>query len=610
MKLRFFWSALVLSLGLAVVMPQAASAFSGADFKPGRIIDDSVFYNKSSMSVNQIQQFLNSKVPTCDRNGTKPSEYGGGTRAQYGAAHGAPAPYTCLKDYYENTTTKQNNLEGRAVPAGAKSAAQIIWDAAQEHSINPQVLIVLLQKEQALVLDEWPFPVQYRSAAGYGCPDTAPCDTDYYGFYNQVTSAAWQFRRYATHSNEYNHIPGQNNQVRWSPDASCGSSTVFITNQATASLYNYTPYRPNQAALDNLYGTGDSCSAYGNRNFWRMFNDWFGSTHWVNYKLGNTSIKRIKKKMYGSKAHQLFAATDRQILSNAWWPGSGGVHTDVVATAPFGQVVVDFDKINHADGTTQSVFMATNDGVYQTKWNGSGYGDPKRIIDRPNVKRIIATVRPGTPATYNLYVLASDGPYEYWWRDGTAISDPFRFWNINNGIDMVKSVDASGKDELYVATKGAVYRMKWPVSGDIQRKTINTLISTVGIDKQTMSDGKELLYTATQTGVHETTWQGSGPLSDNVKIINAPDTVVGIVKANDGAYHNLYLATKRAAYEYWWLPGDPIRSGRLVGRDLIVDLDKTKSGAYQNLYTTSPTAIYETWWGRGNFGTGAIVKFE
>jgi len=27
-----------------------------------------------------------------------------------------------------------------------------------------------------------------------------------------------------------------------------------------------------------LYGTGDICSAYGNRNFWRDFNNWFGST--------------------------------------------------------------------------------------------------------------------------------------------------------------------------------------------------------------------------------------------------------------------------------------------------------------------------------------------
>ena len=42
------------------------------------------------------------------------------------------------------------------------------------------------------------------------------------------------------------------------------------------------PYRPNAAALANLYGTGDACSAYGNRNFWRYFNDWFGNPgNWI-----------------------------------------------------------------------------------------------------------------------------------------------------------------------------------------------------------------------------------------------------------------------------------------------------------------------------------------
>jgi hypothetical protein len=273
---------LLIATVLSAVFAPATQAVSGNDFQPGRIIDDSIFYNKNAMSVSQIQQFLDSKV-SCDRNGTETSELGGGTRAQYGAAHGNPAPYTCLNGYYENIDTHVNNLEGRPIPSGARSAAQIIWDAAQAHTINPQVLIVLLQKEQGLVTDEWPFPVQYRSATGYGCPDTAPCDDEYYGFYNQVHMAAYQFRRYANTPNSFNHIAGQFNNIRWSPNASCGTSSVYIQNTATAGLYNYTPYRPNQAALNNLYGTGDGCSAYGNRNWWRYFNDWFGSTTGVRF---------------------------------------------------------------------------------------------------------------------------------------------------------------------------------------------------------------------------------------------------------------------------------------------------------------------------------------
>lgn len=265
----------VAAVALLNIVP--AQALSGSEFNPGRIIDDGVFENKNSMSPGAIQDFLNAKVPTCDNWGTQP--YAGTTRRAYSEARGIKFPLTCVKDYYENTTTHENNLEGRAIPSGAKSAAQIIYEAGQQYNINPQVLIVLIQKEQGLTADDWPWPVQYQSATGYGCPDTAPCDSQYYGFYNQVNNAARQFRRYANYPNDYNYVAKQNNTILWSPTVSCGTSTVYIQNQSTASLYNYTPYRPNQAALDNVYGSGDSCSSYGNRNFWRYFRDWFGSVY-------------------------------------------------------------------------------------------------------------------------------------------------------------------------------------------------------------------------------------------------------------------------------------------------------------------------------------------
>ncbi len=272
MRKKLFASFIV-AIGFLVAGQGTISAISGSDWRAGRIIDDSVFTNKSTMNTGDIQNFLNSKVPVCDTNGT--GYYNGVRRSQVSASN--PAPYTCLKDYQENTSTHENNLSGRAVPAGAKSAAQIIYEAAQTHNINPQVLLVMLQKEQALVTDDWPWTIQYRSAMGYGCPDTAPCDDQYYGFYNQVNNAAQQFNYYAANPNSFRHKAFQNNNVLYNPNSACGSSTVFIQSQATAGLYNYTPYQPNQAALNNLYGTGDSCSAYGNRNFWRLFNDWFGS---------------------------------------------------------------------------------------------------------------------------------------------------------------------------------------------------------------------------------------------------------------------------------------------------------------------------------------------
>ena len=48
---------------------------------------------------------------------------------------------------------------------------------------------------------------------------------------------------------------------------------VNIRNLATSALYRYTPYQPNAATLA---GGSNSCSAYGNLNFYRLFEDWFG----------------------------------------------------------------------------------------------------------------------------------------------------------------------------------------------------------------------------------------------------------------------------------------------------------------------------------------------
>lgn len=264
---------------IGIVLSGKVEALSGADFQAGRIIDDGVFFSSQGIGASDIQGFLNSKVPSCDTYGTQP--YGGTTRAAYGASRGYPAPYICLKDYSQETPTKTaesglcNQYNG-----GNKSAAWIIHDVSAACGINPKVLLVLLQKEQSLVTDDWPWSIQYRSATGYGCPDTAPCDTEYYGFFNQVYNAARQFKRYNRDQILFRYRAGRDNYIQYNPNAGCGGSNVYIQNQATAGLYNYTPYQPNASALTNLYGSGDSCGAYGNRNFWRMFNDWFGSTRY------------------------------------------------------------------------------------------------------------------------------------------------------------------------------------------------------------------------------------------------------------------------------------------------------------------------------------------
>jgi cell wall-associated NlpC family hydrolase len=76
-----------------------------------------------------------------------------------------------------------------------------------------------------------------------------------------------------------NYPVGQTSQVYWNvAESGCGKTPVTVQNTATATLLTYTPYVPNAASLAAYPGTGDACSAYGNRNFYRMFTQWFGST--------------------------------------------------------------------------------------------------------------------------------------------------------------------------------------------------------------------------------------------------------------------------------------------------------------------------------------------
>ena len=264
------FSRLLLALGLVaaavgavLVAPVATSTpvapAQAADlryFDPGNIVSDAVFYDAFAMSTADVQYFLDLKGANC-----------------------VDGEMPCLKRYGQATNSRAATSFCGAFPgSGWDSAATIITKVAVACGISPRVLLVILQKERGLVTATRPLARSYEIAMGMGCPDTAACDTQYYGFANQVYSAAAQYRRYQVNAKNYSYAAGRNNTIGWHPNGGCGSSTVYIANQATAGLYNYTPYRPNQAALNAGYGTGDSCSSYGNRNFWNYFTDWFGST--------------------------------------------------------------------------------------------------------------------------------------------------------------------------------------------------------------------------------------------------------------------------------------------------------------------------------------------
>lgn len=280
-------AAAVFAVSLLIASPMGASAASGADaktvaattmssaapiasttpiasdmakaanlslFKPGNIISDAAFFNSSTMTAGQIDSFFRGKVASCQTG------------------------YVCLKDYRQNTPNRAgdqycNGYSG----AGNESAATIIYKVAMSCGINPQVFIVMLQKEQGLVTHTWPSSWRYDMALGQGCPDTAPCDPAFAGFFYQIYGAGRQMKIYTEGRWFTYYAPGKTWNILYHPNSACGTGPVYVENKATSALYYYTPYQPNAAALRAGYGEGDGCSSYGNRNFFQYFWDWFGN---------------------------------------------------------------------------------------------------------------------------------------------------------------------------------------------------------------------------------------------------------------------------------------------------------------------------------------------
>jgi putative cell wall-binding protein len=228
---------------------------AASSFNPGLIISDYNFYNGWAMTESEIQSFLDWTVGSC--------------RNAY-----------CLNVYRMDTQTRSPGFGNCATYQGApnESAARIIYKVQRACGISAKVLLVTLQKEQGLVTNDAPPLSDLRKAMGQGCPDTSDCDANYYGLMNQLYFGARQLTWYNNPEGSFTRIKvGQWNPIQLHPNADCGAPGVLVQNNATAALYYYTPYQPNAAALANMYGTGDSCSSYGNRNFWVYYNRYFGN---------------------------------------------------------------------------------------------------------------------------------------------------------------------------------------------------------------------------------------------------------------------------------------------------------------------------------------------
>lgn len=220
-----------------------ATPVLASEFNPNYIISDSEILDETTMELVDIQNFLNSKG-------------------------------SYLKNY---STTNHDDI--------SKTAAEIIYDASvnnydcddvalsdnptlaerklkcQPTSINPQFLLVLLQKEQGLIeKSAIEKQTQLDWATGYGCPDTGGCNERWKGFGKQVNSASLQFYDYITSPELYKYKMGETYEFTNPYNSINDEETTIVTpaNKATAALYNYTPHVYN-----------------GNYNFWKIWNRYF-----------------------------------------------------------------------------------------------------------------------------------------------------------------------------------------------------------------------------------------------------------------------------------------------------------------------------------------------
>ncbi len=385
----------ITSLGIT---PNFASAQEAVlpGFTPNRLIEDSVFSDKTTFGGSEgIQKFLESKNSILAN-----------TSPDFLAKLSEPNN-TALKTTLEDTRPNLGRL---------RTAAELIWDASQTSGINPQVLIVTLQKEQSLITGrQTSSPAQVQTALdyamGFGCPDSGGCGALYKGFYYQI------FGNVDAENNRYlgaakslmksfttpgGRGPFYNGAVSKVGDTIVLGNTlggyspveaqqsVTLENAATAALYRFTPHVFN-----------------GNYNFWRYMNQWFrypsgtiiGSPNGQKYMIQNGS--RLQINDFIARARNLNLSNPILLSFNELesYPDGGllGLADNTVAIAE-GKVYVFLNNKKHA----ASPFVITQRGLSMNNAVNASAADLATYQDGPQLTPSEGSVLRGIngPAVY------------------------------------------------------------------------------------------------------------------------------------------------------------------------------------------------------------------
>jgi hypothetical protein len=314
----------------------------------------------------------------------------------------------------------------------------------------------------------------------------------------------------------------------------------YITDDFRGRFGGWCDNDDNLCASDgNVAVSGNHGDVYGNYWIWQSAGEIAAAAKWVSNLLainllpstgaGGSSqapppppppvIKQVKRTLGSDGARQVYATTKSTVTEAYWFPGSDGVHPHEIIHITQGDIV-GFDKVNLPENK-QALYTAVLDGIWESTWqSGTDMHSAKIISGLSGVRKVIADNRWETQGyTHRLYVLASNGPHEYWWRDGGDGIHHRLINNISGAVTMVKSTGPDGADQLYVATPTWVYELWWKPNENVHHSTI---INITQGDIRSLSkgvnlpDGGQLLYTTTSTTVWQSWWHNCAPVHGTI----------------------------------------------------------------------------------------------
>lgn len=445
-----------------------------ANFQAGYIISDYQMTDYGSMNEGEIQNFLWSKGKCYNTNFS-----GVGARVDYFSDQTPPTTWH-VSNGHTVCLAEESNINGESI-------AHIIWQAAQDYRINPKVLIVLLQKETGIITDPIPNSWDYQRAAGYGCPDTAACSEKYYGLKNQIRNAASLFRIVMDGNSSY--YPIGNNYIQYNPNAGCGGSNVYIQNLATSALYRYTPYQPNAGALAAGYGTA-ACGAYGNRNFFAYFQDWFGDIVDEGFELLDSS----------------------EIVEGEY----------VVESALGNSLVLDLAAGSSANGTNIQIYK--NNGSGAQKWQIVSDGKGSYIVKNAATGKALDVEAGSTKNGANVQSYASNGSCAQKWHIVLNDDKTYSIYSECSG----RALDVSGGS----TSNGANVQIYRPNGSNAQRWNLHPV--------KTLADGEYIIKGKTDNKVIDIAGGvGAATNGTNIQMFakNSSDAQVWKISyGNDGYY--------------------------------------------------------------------------